>query len=46
MIAVVFTVRDGKIVRGREYATREQALEAAGLSDKPADHVEDRPTAE
>jgi len=29
---VVFTIRDGKITRGREYATREQALEAAGLS--------------
>jgi ketosteroid isomerase-like protein len=27
---VVFTIRDGKIARGREYATREQALEAAG----------------
>jgi ketosteroid isomerase-like protein len=31
-IAVVFTVRDGRIVRGREYATRHKALEAAGLS--------------
>jgi ketosteroid isomerase-like protein len=29
----VFTIRDGKIARGREYATREQALEAAGLSE-------------
>ena len=29
---VVFTIRDGNITRGREYATREQALEAAGLS--------------
>jgi ketosteroid isomerase-like protein len=28
---VVFKIRDGKIARGREYATREQALEAAGL---------------
>ena len=28
---VVYTVRDGLIVSGREYATREQALEAAGL---------------
>jgi ketosteroid isomerase-like protein len=26
--AVVYTVRDGKIVRGREYATLEQAMEA------------------
>jgi ketosteroid isomerase-like protein len=28
---VVYTVHDGQIVSGREYATREQALEAAGL---------------
>ena len=27
----VFTIRDGKIASGHEYATREQALEAAGL---------------
>jgi ketosteroid isomerase-like protein len=26
--AVVYTLRDGKIVRGREYMTRAQALEA------------------
>ena len=31
--AVVNTIRDGKIVRGREYWTKEQALEAAGLSE-------------
>jgi ketosteroid isomerase-like protein len=31
--AVVYTIRDGKIARGREYATRDQALEAAGLSE-------------
>jgi ketosteroid isomerase-like protein len=31
--AVLYTVRDGKIVRGREYWTREEALEAAGLSE-------------
>jgi ketosteroid isomerase-like protein len=30
---VVFKIRDGKIARGREYATRDQALEAAGLSE-------------
>jgi ketosteroid isomerase-like protein len=30
---VVFTVRDGKIARGREYETRGEALEAAGLSE-------------
>ncbi len=29
----VFTIRDGKIACGREYETREQALEAAGLSE-------------
>jgi ketosteroid isomerase-like protein len=29
----VFTTRDGKIAGGREYWTREQALEAAGLSE-------------
>ena len=27
----VFTIRDRKIARGREYRSREQALEAAGL---------------
>ncbi len=32
-LGVVYTVRDGKIIRGREYATREVALEAAGLSE-------------
>ena len=31
--AVVNTIRDGKIVRGREYWTKEQALEAAELSE-------------
>jgi ketosteroid isomerase-like protein len=31
--AVVYTIRDGKIARGREYATRDQALEAAGLRE-------------
>jgi ketosteroid isomerase-like protein len=29
--AVVFVIRDEKIARCREYATREEALEAAGL---------------
>jgi ketosteroid isomerase-like protein len=29
----VFTIRDGKIARGHEYPTREQALEAAGLRE-------------
>ena len=32
-VAIVYTVRNGLIVRGREYATREQALEAAELSE-------------
>jgi ketosteroid isomerase-like protein len=30
--AVVYTVRDGRIVRGKEYLDREQALEAVGLA--------------
>jgi uncharacterized protein len=29
----IFTVRDGKIVRGRSFSTRHDALEAAGLSE-------------
>ena len=31
--AALYTFRDGKINRGREYWTRDQALEAAGLSE-------------
>ena len=31
--AVVSTIRDGKIARCREYVTREEALEAAGLPE-------------
>ena len=31
--AAVISIRDGKIAGGREYTTREQALEAAGLSE-------------
>jgi ketosteroid isomerase-like protein len=31
--AALYTIREGKIARGREYWTREEALEAAGLSD-------------
>ena len=31
--AIVYTVRDGKLARGREYATRAEALEAAGLRE-------------
>jgi ketosteroid isomerase-like protein len=32
-MAAVFEIRDGKIARGREYAIREQALQAAGLGE-------------
>ena len=31
--AVLYTIRGGKIARGREYAARAEALEAAGLSE-------------
>ena len=31
--AVLYTIRDGKVVRCREYWTKEQALEAAGLRE-------------
>jgi ketosteroid isomerase-like protein len=31
--AAIYTIRDGKIARGREYWTKEQALEAAGLRE-------------
>jgi ketosteroid isomerase-like protein len=31
--AALYTLRDGKVVRGREYWTQEEALEAAGLSE-------------
>jgi ketosteroid isomerase-like protein len=31
--AVVCTIRDGKIARSREYWTRDEALEAAGLRE-------------
>ncbi len=33
IFAIHYTVRDGKIARGREYMTREEALEAAGLRE-------------
>src|SRR4051812_12395764 len=32
-LGIVYTVRNGLVLRGREYATREDALEAAGLSE-------------
>ena len=32
-LGIVYTVRDGLIVRGREYPSREEALEAAGLEE-------------
>jgi ketosteroid isomerase-like protein len=31
--AAVFTIRDRKIAHGREYATRDEALEATGLAE-------------
>jgi ketosteroid isomerase-like protein len=31
--AAVYTIRDGKVIRAREYLARDQALEAAGLSE-------------
>jgi ketosteroid isomerase-like protein len=31
--AVVYTLRDGKIVRGREYIDRNEALEAVGVRE-------------
>jgi ketosteroid isomerase-like protein len=31
--AIVYTLRDGAIVRGREYADLQQALEAVGLEE-------------
>ena len=31
--AVVYTIRDGRLVTVREYATKGEALEAAGLSE-------------
>jgi ketosteroid isomerase-like protein len=32
--AALYTFRDGKVVRGREYWTRDEALEAAGLREQ------------
>jgi ketosteroid isomerase-like protein len=29
----VYTLRDGKVARGREYWTRDEALKAAGLQE-------------
>jgi ketosteroid isomerase-like protein len=33
MLGAVFTIRGDRIARGREYATREEAFEAAGLRE-------------
>ena len=33
IFATLYTIREGKIARGREYATRDEALEAAGLRE-------------
>jgi ketosteroid isomerase-like protein len=32
-LATIFTMRDGKVVRGEEYFDRNEALEAAGLKE-------------
>jgi len=32
-LGIVYSVKDGLIVRGREYASREEALAAAGLAE-------------
>jgi ketosteroid isomerase-like protein len=32
-LAIVYTLRDGQIVRGEEYFDREEALKAAGLAE-------------
>jgi ketosteroid isomerase-like protein len=39
-IGELWTVRDGKIVRGQAFGEREKALEAAGLSEEDALGVE------
>jgi ketosteroid isomerase-like protein len=31
--AVLYSIRDGKIARGREYWTRDEALKAAGSAE-------------
>jgi len=33
-LGIVYTVKGGLIVRGREYASRDEALQAAGLSEQ------------
>jgi ketosteroid isomerase-like protein len=35
-LAIIFTIRDGKIVRAEEYFDRNEALEAVGLSEQDA----------
>ena len=32
-LAIIFTIREGKVVRGDEYFDRDEALEAAGLRE-------------
>jgi ketosteroid isomerase-like protein len=32
-LAIIFTIRDGKVVRGEEYFDRSEALESVGLSE-------------
>jgi ketosteroid isomerase-like protein len=38
-LAIIFTIRDGKIVRGEEYFDRNEALKVAGLAEHDA-HAE------
>jgi ketosteroid isomerase-like protein len=35
--AIVYTFRDGVVVEGRVFPTREEALEAVGLREKPSE---------
>ena len=35
-LAIIMTIRDGKVVRGEEYFDRAEALEAAGLAEQDA----------
>lgn len=32
--AILYTIRDGKVARGKEFATREEAVEAAGMGEQ------------
>lgn len=34
-VRMLFTVRDGKVIRSHDYVNYQQALEAAGLGEQP-----------